>query len=56
MIGEVLYVLCKAYFSVAGLYFIYSWYANDLDTFGYVTGFMTILFMITNIKWYFFKK
>jgi len=56
MIGEALYVICKAYFTIAGLYFIYSWYVKDMDTFAWVTGFMAILFMITNIKWYFFKR
>lgn len=56
MLGEALYVICKIYFSIAGLYFIYSWYVNDLNTFAYVTGIMAILFMITNIKWYFFRR
>ena len=56
MITETLYWICKIYFTLAGLYFIYSWYVNDLSTFAYITGIMAILFMITNIKWYFLKK
>ena len=56
MIGEALYVLCKAYFTLAGLYFIFAWYTNTIDTFAWVTGIMAIIFMITNIKWYFFRK
>ncbi len=56
MIGEALYVLGKIYFSVAGIYFIYAWYTNTLDTFAYVTGIIAIIFLISNIKWYFFKK
>lgn len=56
MIGEAVYVICKAYFSIAGLYFIYAWYTNTLDTFGLVTGIMALLFMASNIKWYFFRR
>ena len=56
MITEVIYWFCKVYFSVAGLFFIYAWYTHTLDIFGYVTGIVAVIFLISNIKWYFFKK
>lgn len=55
MITELVYWFCKVYFSVAGIFFIYSWYVNDLQTFGYVTGIISVIFLLSNIKWYFFK-
>lgn len=56
LLGEVLYVIGKVYFSIAGLYFIYAWYTNTLETFAYITGIIAIIFMVSNIKWYFFRK
>src|SRR3989338_1895487 len=46
MITEAIYWFCKIYFSVAGLYFIYSWYVNDLNTFGWITGIVSVIFLL----------
>ena len=56
MITEAIYWFCKIYFTVAGLFFIYSWYVKDLNTFAYVTGIVAVIFLFSNIKWYLFKK
>ena len=56
MITEAIYWFCKIYFTLAGLYFIYAWYTHTLDTFGYVTGIVSVIFLVSNIKWYFLRK
>ena len=56
MITEAIYWFCKIYFSVAGIYFIYAWYTQTLDTFGYVTGIVAVIFLFSNIKWYFLRR
>ena len=56
MIGETVYVISKAYFMIAGLFYLYSLYVNDLTFFAHVTGIMALIFLLSNIKWYFFRK
>ena len=56
MIGETVYVISKIYFMLAGLFYLYSLYTGDLNTFAHVTGIIALIFMISNIKWYFFRK
>ncbi len=56
MITEVIYWFGKVFFSLAGLYYLYSWYVGDLDTFAHVTGIVAVVFLVSNIKWYFFNR
>ena len=56
MITEAVYWFCKVYFSIAGLFFIYSWYVGNFDLFTKVTGTVAVIFLFSNVKWYFFKK
>lgn len=56
MIAETLYWIAKIYFMIAGIYYLYALYTGNLDTFAHVTGVIAILFLISNIFWYFLKK
>ncbi|MEK6887511.1 MAG: hypothetical protein AABX14_01045 [Candidatus Aenigmatarchaeota archaeon] len=56
MIAETIYWIAKIYFMIAGFYYLYALYTGTLDTFAHVTGIIAVLFLISNIIWYFFKK
>jgi hypothetical protein len=56
MISETVYFAAKAYFMIAGIFYLYAIYTNNFELFGHVTGIISIIFLLSNIKWYFFKK
>ncbi len=56
MISEAVYTFAKIYFSIAALFYIYAVWTNNVELFANVTGIIAILFLVSNIKWYFFSR
>lgn len=55
MISETIYFAAKIYFMIAGFFYLYALYTHNLDLFANVTGIVAVVFLISNIKWYFFR-
>ncbi len=56
MITESVYTLAKIYFSIAAFFYLYAVWTNNLELFANVTGVIAVLFLLSNIKWYFFSR
>ncbi len=56
MIEEVIYTISKAYFMIAAFFYLYALMTGNIDMFAHVTGIVAILFLLSSIKWYMFRR